>query len=82
MFVTHPDTVCAVSLMDHQALLARAAEARHAAQARRVSTGLPDPVATMRQRVGSALVAIGRRLQGAEPGGFVDMATAGSGAPS
>jgi len=82
MFVNHPDTVCAVSEIGRRALLAEAAEARHVAQARPVSTGLPDRVATMRQRVGPALVAIGRRLQGAEPGALVDTATAGSGAPS
>lgn len=82
MFVTHPDTVCAVSLMDHRALLAEAAEARHVAQARPVSTGLSDRVVSMRQQFGSAVIAVGRRLQGAEPGGFADTATAGSGVPS
>jgi len=82
MFVNHPDTVCAVSEIGRRALLAEAAEARRAAQARPVSIGLSDRVATMRQQFGSAVVALGRRLQGAEPGGFGGVATAGSGAPS
>ncbi len=82
MFVTHPDTVCAVSEIGRRALLAEAAEARHVAQARPVSIGLSDRVVSMRHRFGSAVIALGRRLQGAEPGALVDTATAGSGVVS
>ena len=79
----HPDTVCALKEMDRRALLAEVAEARRAAQAaRRPSAGRPALAATMRRDLGSAMVAIGRRLQGTEPVGLAGTASAGSGAAS
>ena len=76
----HPDTACALKEMDRRALLAEAAEARRAAQVRRAAAERPVLAATVRRYLGSAMVAIGRRLQGAEPAGPARTAPAGSSA--
>ena len=78
----HPDTACALKDMDRRALLAEAAEGRRAAAAQRPSAWRTTQAATMQRRLGSVLVTIGRRLQGAEPVGHAGTAMAGSGAAS
>ena len=82
MSLTHPSTVYLARGFDRAQLLAEAAEARRAAQARRIPTGRTAGASTAQHRLGSALVAIGRRLQGAEPGGLARTATAESSAAS
>ena len=74
----HPDTICALKEMDCRALLAEAAANRRAAEARPAAAGLTALAAAMRWESGSALIAVGRRLQGAEPAGREVAATAGS----
>ena len=77
MFVSHPDPVFLVRELDRLALVAGVAEARHAGDARRAPTA---GAATIRWRLGLALVALGQRLQGAQPVGVARSAAAGIGA--
>ena len=82
MSLTHPSTVYLARAFDRAQLLAEAAEARRAAQVRGASAQRPVLAATVRRYLGAAMVAIGRRLQGAEPAGHAGTVTAGRSAVS
>ena len=80
MSLNHPSISHRVQEIDRLALLAEAAEGRRAADARRPSAERTTRAAAMQRRLGSVLVTVGRRLQGAEPVGHGGTAMAGSGA--
>ena len=82
MSLNHPSIAYRVRESDRLALLAEVATARRAADARRSSTDRVADTATIRRCLCLALLAIGRRLHGAEPVGQVGTAMAGSGPAS
>ena len=80
MFVSHPDTECIIRQMDHRSRLAEGARARRADEAHRAGTGSPSRAsrASMIQwHLGTAMVAVGRRLQGVRSGGLAGPTVAG-----
>ena len=80
MSLNHPSIAHRIREIDRLAVLAEAGEGQRAAEVRRPMEGRPALAATMRRRLGSATVCIGRRLQGAEPVGHAAIVTARSGA--
>src|SRR5215216_2720996 len=77
-FLNHPTIAFRVLESEHSRLLAEVAEARRVAEARQLLPAGPAGVAALRWCLGSALVAIGERLQGAAPVSHPSTATAGS----
>jgi hypothetical protein len=82
MLVSHLDTVSLVRQMDRLDLLSDAVEARRAAEYRAVPVRSAARTATVRQRLGLALVAVGRPLSGAVARGLAGTTSVKSGVSS
>ena len=64
----HPHTIAVLKEMEHRQRLAEAAAARRAAPAQPVTGSGSSLIAAARRCLGTALVGVGTRLQGAQRG--------------
>ena len=81
MYPNPPITTQRLVAIRREALLAEAADTRRLAQARRSADSRPILATELRRSLGSAVVALGQRLQGAPPAGHAAAAPTGRGVP-
>ena len=81
MYPIHPITTQRLVAIRREALLAEAVDTRRLAQAQRPSDSRPLVATELRRSLGSAVVALGQRLQGAPPADHAAAAPTGRGVP-